>query len=127
MRGSSAIEKWLEQEHSLPIRVLVVWEPILPTDWSRPSGMVQSRISDSRVIQYWDKEHLIAKELHQQLASEPSCCQRNGILWDLAVLYGKQAHWDNSSALFADGPVVKAAPDLAKLLASPQMETSSTH
>lgn len=89
--------------------------------------MVQSRISDLRVIQYWDKEHLVAKELHQQLASEPSCCQRDGILWDLAVLYGKQAHWGNSSPLFADGPVVKAAPGLAKLLASRQIEGSSTH
>ncbi|HYL14279.1 MAG TPA: hypothetical protein VEV41_14650 [Terriglobales bacterium] len=101
-----------------PIRVLVVWEPMLPSDWSSPSGMVQSRIADSRVIQYWDKDHLVAKELHQQLASEPSCCQRNGILWDLAVLYGKQSQWANSSPVFADGPVVNATPALGKQLPS---------
>lgn len=95
----------------------MVWEPILPSDWSRPSGLVQSRISDSRVIQYWDKEHLVAKELRQQLASEPSSCLRNGILWDLAVLYGKQAHGGNSSAVFADGPVVKVAPVLEERFA----------
>jgi hypothetical protein len=121
------MENLLNQMHSLPIRVFVVWKPILPTDWSRPSGMVQSRISDSRVIQYWDVDHLVAAELRRQLLSEPSCCQRKGILWDVAVLYAKQAQWRNSSPLFADGPVVDTAPDLAKLLASPQMQTSSTH
>jgi len=89
--------------------------------------MVQSRISDTRVVQYWDNDHLVARELQHQLSSEPSCCERKGILWDLAVLYGKHAQWGNSSPLFADGPVVKAAPDLTKLLASPQMQTSSTH
>ena len=118
LRGASAIEKWLEQARSLPIRVLVVWEPILPTDWSRPSGMVQSRISDTRVIQYWDDDHLIAGELRHQLSSEPSCCQRSGVLWDLAVLYGRQAQWGNSSPpLFAGGPVVKAAPVLEERFA----------
>jgi hypothetical protein len=118
LRGASAIEKLLEQTHSLPIRVLVVWEPILPTDWLRPSGMVQSRISDTRVVQYWDNDHLVAGELHRQLSSEPSCCNRKGNLWDLAALYGRQAQWGNSSPVFTDGPVVDAAPDLGKQLAA---------
>jgi hypothetical protein len=128
LRGASAIENLLKQTRSLPIRVLVVWEPILPTDWSRPSGMVQSRISDTRAIQYWDHDHLVAGELRHQLSSEPSCCQREGILWDLAVLYGKQAQWGKSSPVFADGPVVGAASDLEKKLAglprtsAPQLE-----
>jgi hypothetical protein len=79
--------------------------------------MVQSRISDTRVIQYWDNDHLVAKELRQQLSAEPSCCERKGILWDLAVLYGKQARWEDSSPAFADGPVVNAAPVLEERLA----------
>ena len=80
--------------------------------------MVQSRISDRRVIQYWDKDHLVADALRRQLPSEPSCCQRKGILWDLALLYRKHAQWGNSSPVFADGPVVDAAPTLEKRLAS---------
>jgi len=90
--------------------------------------MVQSRISDTRVIQYWDHDHLVAGELRHQFSSESSCCQSKGILWDLAVLYGKQAHWGNSSPVFAGGPVVDAAPDLEKKLAglqptsAPQLE-----
>jgi hypothetical protein len=116
LRGASAIEKLLEQGRSLPIRVFVVWEPMLPTDWSRPSGIVQSRISDARVIQYWDNDHIVAAELSHQLSSQPSCCKRNDTLWDLAALYGKGAQWNNSTPLFADGPVVDAAPDLEKRL-----------
>jgi hypothetical protein len=80
--------------------------------------MVQSRISDPRVIQYWDNDHLVAEALHHQLSSEPTCCQRRGILWDLAALYGKQAKWGNSSPVFAGGPVVDAAPTLEKRLAA---------
>ena len=60
--GLPQCEEILKQVHA-PIRVLVVWEPMLPTDWSRPSGMVQSRISDPRAVQFWDKNHLVAKEL----------------------------------------------------------------
>ncbi|HXY06426.1 MAG TPA: hypothetical protein VEI52_01125 [Terriglobales bacterium] len=79
--------------------------------------MVQSRISDGRVIQYWDSDHLIAADLQHQLSSEPSCCKRDGTLWDLAALYDKQAQWGNSRPVFADGTVVDAAPDLEKRLA----------
>ncbi len=80
--------------------------------------MVQSRISDRRVIQYWDHDHLVAGELRQQLSSEPSCCQRKGTLWDLAALYRKQAQWGYSSPVFADGTVVDAVPTLGKQLAA---------
>lgn len=79
--------------------------------------MVQSRITDTRVIQYWDDDHLVAGELRHQLPSEPICCQRSGVLWDLAVLYGKQAQWGSSSPLFAAGPVVDAEPALKERLA----------
>jgi hypothetical protein len=78
--------------------------------------MVQSRISDTRVIQYWDEGHLVAGQLRQQLSTTPSCCQRSGTLWDLAALYGKQATW-GTSPIFADGTVVHAAPFLEKKLA----------
>jgi hypothetical protein len=80
--------------------------------------MVQSRISDSRVIQYWDTDHLVAGELLHQLSSEPGCCKRDGILWDLVALYGKEAQWGSFSPLFADGTVVDAASAVEKKLAA---------
>ena len=62
---------------------------MLPTDWSKPSGFVMARISDPRVVQFWDKDHLVATELQRQLSSSQICCQRNGIVWDVAALYPK--------------------------------------
>ena len=61
--ASSAVEQILKQNHSDHLRVFVVWEPMLPTNWFRPSRLVQRRISDPRAVQFWDKNHLVAKEL----------------------------------------------------------------
>lgn len=67
---------------------LYVWELMLPTDWYKPSVMVQRRVSDLRVVQFWDKEHLVAKEPKNQFpSSQTLCCQHRGILWDFATVY----------------------------------------
>jgi hypothetical protein len=82
--GASAAEEVLQQE-SGKLTVLVVWEPILPSDWSRPTRPVMARIQDNRVIQFWDKDHLIAEQLSRQLRTkQPTCCRHSGTLWDLA-------------------------------------------
>jgi len=99
-----------------PIRVLVVWEPMLPTDWSRPGGFVQSRIPDPRAVQFWDKNHLVAKELQQQLSSSQICCQRNGIVWDVAAVYPKDIQWGSSAPLFFGGAVVDVADSVRQKL-----------
>ena len=97
--------------------MFVVWEPMLATDWSRPSRLVQSRISDPRAVQFWDKNHLVAKELQGHLSgSRTNCCSRAGILWDVVAVYPRNATWDSAPA-FIDGPVVDVAPDAAKQLA----------
>jgi hypothetical protein len=91
-----------------------VWEPMLPTDWSRPSRLVQWRISDPRAVQFWDQDHLVAKELRAHLSDRrPDCCSGNGILWDVVAVYPRNARWD-SAPPFIDGPVLEATPDAAK-------------
>ena len=101
------------------VRVLVVWEPMLPTDWSRPSGWVQSRISDPRVAQFWDRDHLVAKELRQQFpSSQAICCQRSGILWDFAALYPSSVQWGNAVPVYFGGAVVDVAPEVRQQLAA---------
>lgn len=98
--------------------MFVVWEPMLATDWSSPSRVVQSRIPDPRAVQFWDKNHLVAKELRRHLSgSQTSCCSRAGILWDVVAVYPKSAPWD-SVPVFIDGPVVDAAPAAAKQLST---------
>lgn len=96
---------------SANLKVLVVWEPILPTDWGRPTTWVLSRISDRRAMQFWDKDHLVAKELRRHLGKmHPSCCSSAGILWDIVAVYPQGAKWGAVPA-FIDGPVVDAAAE----------------
>ena len=102
----------LEQETG-KLTVLVVWEPILPSDWSRPTRPVLGRIPDSRVIQFWDENHLIAKQLSAQLhTKEPSCCRHSGTLWDLVALYPNGTRWNESEPFYIDGPVYKVKGEL---------------
>jgi hypothetical protein len=82
-----------------------------------------ARISDTRVIQFWDNDHLIAKQLSAQLhTKEPSCCRHSGTLWDLVALYPNGTNWNESEPLYIDGPVYKVESELqnqtSKLLQS---------
>lgn len=94
--------------------MFVVWEPILPTDWFRPSRFVQHRIPDSRAMQFWDQNHLVAKALRAHLPNS-QLDGRSKILWDVVAVYPKDAQWD-SVPVFFGGPVVHAAPEVAKKL-----------
>jgi hypothetical protein len=95
--------------------VFAVWEPILPTDYSSPSTGVLARLSDPRVAQCWDKNHLFAEQLARRLKSDPNhprprCCDESGIDWDEVAVYRQNVLWDDElpRAVFLDGPVVHA-------------------
>jgi hypothetical protein len=66
-------------------------------------------------MQFWDKEHVIARQLDQQLAGiQPKCCRHSGTLWDVVALFAKGSHWGDIQPLFVDGPVLKVESELAK-------------
>jgi len=96
--------------------VLVVWEPILATDWRPPSGSTLGRIADSRTRQFWDPEHVVSSELKDRatrtpIQPKPDCCIQKGFYWDEAILYPSGTHWKEASpSLFWNGPVVKVIP-----------------
>jgi hypothetical protein len=104
------------------VRVLVVWEPILPTDWRPPSGSTLGRIPDGRVHQFWDPKHVVSAELKVRAARtppqpKPDCCVQKGFYWDEAILYPAGTRWkDAPASLFWNGPVVKVIPSLDKKL-----------
>jgi len=92
---------------------------MLPTDWARPSGMVQSRVSDSRVVQFWDKDHLVAGELKRQFpSSDKLCCQRNGILWDVVAIYPPRVEWGTAAPAYFGGAVLDVADGVRQQLSS---------
>jgi hypothetical protein len=80
--------------------------------------MVQSRISDSRAVQFWDKDHLVAKELQQHLSNSQICCQRNGIVWDVVALYPGTMQWGSSVPTFFGGAVLDVADDVRQQLSA---------
>jgi hypothetical protein len=94
------------------MHVFVVWEPILASDFMPPSSRVLGRISDPRARHYWDEGHVLAKRMADDARApqpEPSCCDHEGVLWDLAAVYPKGSHWDARlpPAIAFDGPVVR--------------------
>jgi hypothetical protein len=85
------------------MRVFVVWEPVLVTDWAPPTTATMARISDPRVSQYWDKHRLVSHLLGEH--------NRQSIVWDFVAVYPAGPAWKTQPppALFEDGPVVQAA------------------
>lgn len=95
--------------------MLVIWEPILPTDVAPPITAVLSRMPDLRVQQYWDPNHLVAKQMAADARPpqpQQTCCVHSEILWDLAAVYPKGATWLTRlpSAVVFNGPVVEVTP-----------------
>lgn len=123
------MERILKQNQSESVRVFVVWEPMLPTDWYRPTRPTLKRVSDSRAAQFWDKRHLIAAQVKRQLqdfhGTDPSCCEDRGHLWDMAALYPAGVKWGESKPGFSDGPVYRIAIMLKERMSGMPAQSST--
>jgi hypothetical protein len=106
LQGASAVEKLLLQHPSERVRVFVVWEPVLPTDWGSPSTATLGRISDARAQQYWDKDRLLSKAMGEK--------DKSSIVWDWVGVYRGDSQWQEHppKPLFSDGPIVDVLPGL---------------
>jgi hypothetical protein len=102
------------------VRVLVVWEPILVTDWSAPSGGTLARISDTRARQFWDPNHEVSvalEKMARQIGSAPRTNSGKGFYWDQAIVFAPQSRWENDKApSFWQGPVYQVIPALEESL-----------
>ncbi len=100
--------------------MLVVWEPILPTDWEPPSSSTLARISDARARQFWDPDHEISnamKERARRLPSGPAPNSAGGFYWDQAIVFAPHVRWEKDlSPTFWQGPVFEVIPHLATAL-----------
>ena len=83
------------------MRVFVIWEPVLPTDWSAPSTAALGRVSDARATQFWDKGRLISHLMGEH--------DRHSVVWDYIAVYPPGAVWEDGppEALYHGGPVVR--------------------
>jgi hypothetical protein len=101
----------LEEFARKPVRVFVVWEPVLLTDWTAPSTAALSRTSDSRARQFWDKGRLISHSLGEH--------NRRSIVWDYIAVYPAGATWDDRppEALYQGRPVVRVTAPAREAIA----------
>ncbi|HEU4694391.1 MAG TPA: hypothetical protein VFS23_38750 [Vicinamibacterales bacterium] len=106
---------------------------MLPTDWAAPASSALRRLSDARVQQYWDPNHLLAAQMKKDARApqpEQDCCVRSGILWDLAAVYPPGSTWSERmpAATVFNGPVVDVTEAIEGALAPGRAEprTDST-
>jgi len=95
------MEKLLEEQRDPRVRVFVVWEPVLPTDFGAPSTFTLRRIKDVRVSQYWDKNHIVSQLLGERDSSS--------VVWDYVAVYQPGTLWDKvpPDSAYSHVPVIR--------------------
>jgi hypothetical protein len=99
LQGASATEQLLREINSKDVRVFVVWEPVLPTDFGAPSTAALARIPDLRAAQYWDRKRALSHLLGEH---NPST-----VVWDHIAVYASGTLWQDTlpKPVYSDNPV----------------------
>jgi hypothetical protein len=116
LQGASATEQLLREINSQDVRVFVIWEPVLPTDFVAPSTAALARIPDVRAAQYWDRKRALSHLLGER--------NRSTVEWDYIAVYAPGTLWHDSppKPVYSDNPVRDvisgATESIQRLLAS---------
>ena len=83
-----------------PVRALLVWEPVLTSDWGSPSPATMGRIPDLRALQFWDPDRSISHSMGEH--------DRKSVVWDQIMIYGPGLDWNGRppEPVYQGGPVV---------------------
>lgn len=84
------------------MRVFVIWEPVLFTDWHAPGAGAVSRVPDARVTQFWDARRALSQTIRP-----------DHIVWDYVALFPPGARWADTfpTPQFSGAPVVRVIGD----------------
>jgi len=96
-----------------PLRVIVVWEPVLASDITAPMTSVLGLLPDRRVVQYWDPGRIVSADIVRAVNENPA---RYGfaeplppdfIAWDVVAVFSKSARWNGNLPVptYYGGPV----------------------
>jgi hypothetical protein len=115
------MQKLLEQHPSAVVRVFAVWEPVRFVDWQRPTTAALARLSDPRVAQFWDHDHILANQIENDAAASqgrPNCCEAKSILFDLVAVYPAAAKWGDHlpPPVIFDGPIMNVVPKIQPII-----------
>jgi hypothetical protein len=106
------------------VKVLVVWEPVLFTDFEPPSNRQLGRVSDPRAAQFWDKSGTVSRAIAPAIVARGQDDDRHRyrtkgeLLWDTVAIYPAGARWAERAPepAYTGGPVVTVASDLRNAL-----------
>lgn len=115
------MQQLLNQHPAARLRVFAIWEPVRFVDWLRPSTANLARLSDQRITQFWDHDHLLANQIARDSSADqthPNCCEAKNILFDLAALYPPETTWSDRlpHPTVFDGPVWAIVPQIQSAL-----------
>ncbi|HZI73619.1 MAG TPA: hypothetical protein VFD73_06255 [Gemmatimonadales bacterium] len=124
MRGASALNEALQEVAGNPMKVFVVWEPILVTDLQPPTTAALARVSDVRAAQFWDKDRQVSKAIAGEItrrgqdAEQHRYRSKGGVLWDTIAIYPPGVKWAGSGPApsYTGGPVVDVESEFRKAL-----------
>lgn len=105
--------------------MLVVWEPVLKTDFAAPLTRVLGLLNDARGTQYWDPGRVVSSDLVRAVNENPGRYGREDplppgfIAWDVVSIFSKSAHWDRDVPVpaYYGGPVRDVMDDARKAIA----------
>ena len=107
----------LERHPDRNLRVFVIWEPVLFTDWGRPTDGALALIRDQRVTQFWDHDRALSHALGEK--------DEHTIVWDWAGIYPAGSDW--REPVFSDGPVAPKAAGIEAALVGQAVSPASPH
>jgi len=116
LQGASATGQLLREINSKDVRVFVIWEPVLATDFAAPSTAALARIPNLRVSHYWDRKRALSHLLGER--------NRSTVVWDYIAVYAPGPLWQDAPPrpVYSDHPVrdvISGAKDaIQRLLAS---------
>jgi hypothetical protein len=116
VRGASALGDLLREFPDAPLTVIVVWEPVIPTDVAPPLSSVLAGIDDARATQFWDPDRALSADIVRAIDADPA---RYGfddplgpefVVWDVVAVFGPDARWEDDLPVPAHhaGPVIDA-------------------
>jgi hypothetical protein len=126
VRGASALQGLLDGHEDLPLRVYVVWEPVLFSDIAPPTSRTLRRIHDARVAQFWDADRVLSADILRAVRADPSRYSlqeelpEEFVLWDVVAAFPRGSRWDADLPVPFQygGPVVDAIPSLRAALSA---------
>ena len=125
MRGASALQTVMAELQGKPVRLFVVWEPVIMTDLAPPTTGVLSRVSDPRAVQLWDRSRalsgLLVRTARKEWKDSPQveALKDDSIVWDCVLVFSAGRRWEKAPPRpdFADCPVVNVIDAVRKSLA----------